>query len=380
MNEQPLLVHLLELRTRLVRAILGLMLVFLGLFHWSGDIYHLLAKPLLDALPNGGSMIATEVTATFFVPMKLTMLVAFLISLPNTLYQVWAFVAPGLYSHEKADPATGGGQRAAVLAGDGLCLFPGVPGGFPFLSMMTPSGVSMMTDIDKYLSFVMGMFIAFGVTFEVPIIVIVLVRMGVISIAQLREARPYVIVGAFVVAAVVTPPDVLSQTMLAVPLWLLYEVGIIMAVFMARPGACRERWNSGKMNRKLFHYGAAASLVALILLTLAWGAVAGPGTTGRLVSGAQGGHPAGSADGHSQGAPVYLPVVQHVHSGLLYRGHHAQLGQRPVANPGLVGSGNQRGVLWLRAGFCPYFQAQTGLNCHPEATKQNLPLAGFVFL
>ena len=237
MNEQPLLVHLLELRTRLVRAILGLMLVFLGLFHWSGDIYHLLAKPLLDALPNGGSMIATEVTATFFVPMKLTMLVAFLISLPNTLYQVWAFVAPGLYSHEKKLilPLVVASVLLFLL-GMAFAYFLVFPVAFHFFSMMTPSGVSMMTDIDKYLSFVMGMFIAFGVTFEVPIIVIVLVRMGVISIAQLREARPYVIVGAFVVAAVVTPPDVLSQTMLAVPLWLLYEVGIIMAVFMARPG------------------------------------------------------------------------------------------------------------------------------------------------
>ncbi|MBI3144801.1 MAG: twin-arginine translocase subunit TatC [Pseudogulbenkiania sp.] len=235
MNEQPLLAHLVELRTRLVRAAAGLLIVFLALFHWSGDIYHLLAKPLLDTLPSGSSMIATDVTAPFFVPVKVTMLVAFLISLPNTLYQIWAFVAPGLYAQEKRLilPLV---VSSVVLffIGMAFAYFLVFPVVFGFMSSVTPVGVSMMTDIDKYLSFVLGMFVAFGVTFEVPIVVILLTRMGIVTIEQLRAGRAYVIVGAFVVAAVVTPPDVLSQIMLALPLWLLYEFGILMAIFLGR--------------------------------------------------------------------------------------------------------------------------------------------------
>ncbi|MDN0074652.1 twin-arginine translocase subunit TatC [Crenobacter sp. SG2303] len=236
MNEQPLLAHLIELRTRLVRALLGLLIVFLGLFHWSGDIYHLLAKPLMDVLPAGSRMIATDVTAPFFVPLKVTMLVAFLISLPHTLYQVWAFVAPALYTHEKrlVLPLV---VASVVLffVGMSFAYFLVFPIVFHFMSSVTPSGVSMMTDIDKYLSFVLGMFIAFGVTFEVPVVVILLTKMGVVSVATLRQGRPYVIVASFVIAAIVTPPDVLSQTMLAVPLWLLYEAGIVMSVFLGKP-------------------------------------------------------------------------------------------------------------------------------------------------
>ena len=235
MNEQPLLAHLVELRTRLVRVAAGLLIVFLALFHWSGDIYHLLAKPLLDVLPSGSNMIATDVTAPFFVPVKVTMLVAFLISLPNTLYQIWAFVAPGLYAQEKRLilPLV---VSSVVLffIGMAFAYFLVFPVVFGFMSSVTPAGVSMMTDIDKYLSFVLGMFVAFGVTFEVPIVVILLTRMGIVTVEKLRAARSYVIVGAFVVAAVVTPPDVLSQIMLAVPLWLLYEFGIFMAIFFGR--------------------------------------------------------------------------------------------------------------------------------------------------
>ncbi|AXK39169.1 twin-arginine translocase subunit TatC [Crenobacter cavernae] len=236
MNEQPLLVHLIELRTRLVRAIVGLLIVFVALFHWSGDIYHLLAKPLLDALPAGTHMIATDVTAPFFVPVKVTMLVAFLVSLPNTLYQIWAFVAPGLYTHEKrlVLPLLLSSLILFVV-GMAFAYFLVFPVVFGFLSAVTPEGVAMATDIDKYLSFVLGMFVAFGVTFEVPVIVIVLNRMGVVSLEQLRAARSYVIVGAFVIAAIVTPPDVFSQVMLALPLWLLYEFGIIMSAFINRP-------------------------------------------------------------------------------------------------------------------------------------------------
>ncbi|MGC0153728.1 twin-arginine translocase subunit TatC [Chromobacterium vaccinii] len=247
MNEQPLLAHLIELRTRLVRALLGIALTFLCLFHWSSDIYHLLAKPLLDALPQGGSMIATEVTSTFFVPMKVTMLVAFLISLPNTLYQVWAFVAPGLYSHEKKliIPLLLS-SLLLFLAGMAFAYFLVFPVVFHFMSAVTPAGVSMMTDIDKYLSFVLGMFLAFGATFEVPVVVVLLTRMGVVSVAKLREGRPYVIVGAFVIAAIVTPPDVLSQTMLAVPLWLLYEAGVVVAALLERKARARQQAESAE--------------------------------------------------------------------------------------------------------------------------------------
>ncbi|KZE33311.1 Sec-independent protein translocase TatC [Crenobacter luteus] len=238
MNEQPLLVHLIELRTRLVRVVAGVLLVFAALFHWSGDIYHLLARPLLDVLPAGASMIATDVTAPFFVPIKVTLLVAFLVSLPNTLYQVWAFVAPGLYAHEKRLilPLLFS-SVVLFLAGMAFAYFLVFPVVFGFLSAVTPEGVAMATDIDKYLSFVLGMFVAFGVTFEVPVVVIVLNRMGVVSLEQLRRARSYVIVGAFVIAAIVTPPDVLSQIMLAVPLWLLYEFGIVMSAVINRPSA-----------------------------------------------------------------------------------------------------------------------------------------------
>jgi sec-independent protein translocase protein TatC len=238
MIEQSLLAHLIELRTRLVRALVGFFLVFLVLFHWSGAIYHLLARPLLQHLPAGSNMIAIEVTAPFFVPMKVTMLVALLISLPNTLYQIWAFVAPGLYSHEKRLilPLVVSSVLLFCL-GMAFAYFLVFPLVFTFMAAVTPSGVAMMTDIDKYLSFVLGMFVSFGAAFEVPIVVVLLVRIGVLSVAKLRTARPYVIVGAFVVAAIVTPPDVLSQTMLAVPLWLLYEIGIVAAVFMERSRA-----------------------------------------------------------------------------------------------------------------------------------------------
>jgi sec-independent protein translocase protein TatC len=235
MNEQPLLAHLIELRQRLVRALVGFFVVFLLLFHWSGSIYHLLARPLLQHLPAGSNMIAIEVTAPFFVPLKVTMLVALLISLPNTLYQIWAFIAPGLYSHEKrlVLPLV----VSSVLlfcTGMAFAYFLVFPLVFTFMAAVTPSGVAMMTDIDKYLSFVIGMFIAFGAAFEVPVVVVLLVRIGVLTVKKLRQGRPYVIVGAFVVAAIVTPPDVLSQTMLAVPLCLLYEIGIIAAMVIER--------------------------------------------------------------------------------------------------------------------------------------------------
>ncbi|GGY15366.1 twin-arginine translocase subunit TatC [Paludibacterium paludis] len=236
-EEQPLLAHLIELRQRLLRALIGFFLVFVALFHWSADIYHLLARPLLEHLPAGSKMIAIDVTAPFFVPVKVTMLVAFLLSLPHSLYQIWAFVAPGLYHHEKRliVPLVVS-SMILFLVGMSFAYFLVFPVVFGFMAGVTPTGVAMMTDIDKYLSFVMGMFIAFGMAFEVPVVVVLLARIGVVSLESLRKMRSYVIVGAFVVAAVVTPPDVLSQTLLAVPLWLLYEVGILAVVLMQRGG------------------------------------------------------------------------------------------------------------------------------------------------
>lgn len=228
--------HLIEMRDRLLRAVLAVVIIFVCLFPWAQDIYALLARPLLAALPKGGQMIATEITTPFFVPMKVTLMAAFLIALPWVFYQAWAFVAPGLYRHEKriGVPLV---VASVVLFVTGMAfayflVFPLV---FHFIVSVTPTGVAVMTDIGKYLDFVLTMFMAFGVTFEVPIAVVLLVKMGMVSVAKLREIRPYVIVGAFVVGAIFTPPDVISQFMLATPLWILYEIGIIVAAMVTKP-------------------------------------------------------------------------------------------------------------------------------------------------
>lgn len=225
---QPLMEHLLELRRRVVWAIIGFIVCFLAAVPFAQELYSFVAQPLMSVLPENTSMIATDVVAPFFVPIKVAMMVAFLASLPNTLYQLWAFVAPALYQNEKqlVLPLVLS-SLLLFVAGMAFCYFLVFPMVFKFFAGMTPLGVSMATDIDKYLSFILGMFIAFGLTFEIPVAVVLLHRMGVISQAQLLAARPYVIVGAFVIAAVVTPPDVLSQVLLAVPMILLYEVGIV---------------------------------------------------------------------------------------------------------------------------------------------------------
>jgi len=233
--QETFISHLVELRDRLIRAIVAIILVFFGLVNWARDIYSLLAAPMLAALPQGGHMIATDVAGAFFVPMKVTLMVSFLIALPYVLYQAWAFVAPGLYSHEKklVLPLV----VASVLLfflGMAFAYFVVFPIVFGFVNRFAPEGVAVMTDIDKYLSFVLSTFLAFGLTFEVPVIVVVLVRIGLVTVAKLREIRPYVIVGAFVVGAVFTPPDVLSQFLMAMPLWLLYEVGVLVASVVAR--------------------------------------------------------------------------------------------------------------------------------------------------
>ncbi len=233
-SSESLIAHLIELRSRLLNSAIFLLVVFVCLFPWSADLYGLLAQPLLSKLPQGGQMIATDVTTPFFVPLKVTMMAAFLIALPYILYQGWRFVAPGLYAHEKklVLPLIVA-STVLFFCGMAFAYFVVFPVVFGFIVASAPHGVAVMTDIDKYLSFVLGMFMAFGVTFQVPVIVVVLVRMGVVSVEKLREARPYVFVGAFVVGAIFTPPDVVSQIMLAIPLWLLYEAGILVSVWVS---------------------------------------------------------------------------------------------------------------------------------------------------
>jgi sec-independent protein translocase protein TatC len=234
--QDTFLSHLVELRSRLMHAIIAVLVVFIALFPWAKEIYALLAKPMLQALPSGSQMIATDVTGTFLVPLKVTLMASFLIALPYVLWQAWAFVAPGLYSNEKrlALPVIAS-SVVFFMFGMAFAYFFVFPVMFSFFAGYTPAGVTMMTDIEKYLSFVLTMFVAFGITFEVPVIVVVLVRMRVVPLEKLRAIRPYVIVGAFVVGAVFTPPDVISQLMLAVPLWLLYELGLLFARFVNVP-------------------------------------------------------------------------------------------------------------------------------------------------
>jgi sec-independent protein translocase protein TatC len=234
-DQESFISHLVELRQRLVRAVGVVLALFVALFLYpgSGTIYDYLALPLMNALPEGSKMIATGVITPFMVPVKVTALVGFMLALPYVLYQAWAFVAPGLYEHEKklALPLI---VASSVLffIGVAFCYFFVFGKVFAFIHDFAPKSITPAPDIEAYFSFVITMFLAFGVTFEIPIVVIVLVRMGIVSIDKLKEARPYVVVGAFVVAAVVTPPDVLSQFMLAVPMCILYEAGLFLARFV----------------------------------------------------------------------------------------------------------------------------------------------------
>jgi sec-independent protein translocase protein TatC len=223
------------LRTRLLNSVVAVLIVFVGLFPFASKLYTLLAKPLLSKLPKGGQMIATDVTTPFFVPLKVALMAAFLITLPYILYQVWRFVAPGLYEHEKrlVWPLIIA-STTLFFCGMAFAYFMVFPIVFGFITASAPMGVAVMTDIDKYLSFVLTMFVAFGLTFQVPVAVVLMVRMGFVTVAKLREIRPYMVVGSFVIGAIFTPPDVVSQSMLAVPLWLLYETGILVAVWVGR--------------------------------------------------------------------------------------------------------------------------------------------------
>jgi sec-independent protein translocase protein TatC len=232
-SEESFFSHLVELRDRIIKASIAVVVVFLGMVYWAPQIFHLLADPMLKVLPEGAHMIVTDVTGSFFVPIKVTFMAAFVIALPVVIYQIWAFVAPGLYQHEKklALPIVIS-TYVLFLVGMSFAYFLVFPTVFSFMvKYNAPLGAEMSTDIDNYLSFAMTTFLAFGFTFEVPVVVVVLVRFGIITLAKLKELRPYIVVGAFVVAAVVTPPDIMSQLLLAVPLCLLFELGLLLARF-----------------------------------------------------------------------------------------------------------------------------------------------------
>ncbi len=227
--------HLLEVRTRLLYSFGALLVIFIGFLPWAADLYSLLAHPLLAKLPNGGQMIAIGVITPFFVPIKVAFMAAFLVALPYIMYQAWSFIAPGLYAHEKRMtlPLVMA-STTLFYCGMAFAYFAVFPIMFDFIVGSAPQGVAVMTDISEYLSFVLSMFMAFGIAFQVPVVVVVLVKMNLVTIAKLRESRPYVIVGAFIAGAIFTPPDVISQFMLAIPMWLLYEAGIVVAVWMTK--------------------------------------------------------------------------------------------------------------------------------------------------
>lgn len=231
-ESQPLISHLVELRNRLLRAVICVLVVFAVLVYWANDIYSLLASPLTERLPQGATMIATNVATPFFTPIKLTIITAVFFSVPYILYQIWAFVAPALYKQEKR-------LVYPLLISSTLLFYIGVafayyvvfPLVFGFLTSTAPEGVTMATDISSYLDFVLTIFLAFGVCFEVPVAIILLCWSGVTTPQDLREKRPYIIVAAFVIGMLLTPPDIFSQTLLAVPMILLFEIGLLVARF-----------------------------------------------------------------------------------------------------------------------------------------------------
>ncbi len=227
-GSMPLVAHLTELRNRVLRCVAAVLLVFLCLFYFAQEIYALVSAPLRAYLPEGATMIATGVASPFFTPFKLTMVVSVFVTIPYILHQVWGFIAPGLYQREK---------RIAVpllvssiflyYAGMAFAYFVVFPIMFGFFASVTPQGVEMMTDIGQYLDFVLTLFFAFGVAFEIPVATFLLVWIGIVDVATLRKSRPYVIVGCFVVGMLLTPPDIFSQTLLAIPMWFLFEVGVL---------------------------------------------------------------------------------------------------------------------------------------------------------
>jgi sec-independent protein translocase protein TatC len=236
-GEDTFISHLDEVRDRLVKASIGIAIVCAALMAWPGPshIYDLIAAPMIASLPPGSTMIATGVISPFLVPMKVTLLLSFILALPWVFYQAWAFIAPGLYAHEKrlVMPLVIS-SSLLFIGGVAFCYFFVFGRVFHFISAFAPTSIAVTPDIENYLDFVMSMCLAFGASFEVPVVVVILVRMGIVPIEKLREVRSYVIVGAFVISAIVTPPDVVSQLALAIPMCLLYELGLMVAPMFAR--------------------------------------------------------------------------------------------------------------------------------------------------
>jgi sec-independent protein translocase protein TatC len=237
-QEMPLVAHLTELRTRLLRCVIAVLIIFAALFSFAQEIYALVAAPLRAYLPEGATMIATGVASPFLTPFKLTLIVALFLSIPVILHQIWGFIAPGLYTREKriAIPLL----VSSILlfyAGMAFAYFLVFPIIFGFFASVTPEGVAMMTDIGQYLDFVLTLFFAFGVAFEIPVATFLLIWVGIVDVQTLRNSRPYVIVGCFVVGMFLTPPDVFSQTLLAVPMWLLFEAGLFCGSMIKKPDA-----------------------------------------------------------------------------------------------------------------------------------------------
>lgn len=234
-DTQPLISHLVELRDRLLRALLAVLVVFLCLVYFANDIYTFVSAPLVEQLPEGATMIATDVASPFFTPIKLTLVVSVFIAVPIILYQVWAFVAPGLYKHEKR-------LVIPLLVSSSLLFYGGVgfaysvvfPLMFGFFTSISPVDVQIATDIASYLDFILALFMAFGIAFEIPVAIILLVWTGAVDPDDLRRKRPYILVGVFVVGMLLTPPDILSQTLLAVPMYCLFEVGLFFSHFYQR--------------------------------------------------------------------------------------------------------------------------------------------------
>jgi sec-independent protein translocase protein TatC len=231
-GEETFISHLIELRDRLVKASIGIAVLCAALMLYPGPaaIYDIIAQPMIASLPVGAKMIATGVISPFLVPMKVTLLLAFILALPWVFYQLWAFIAPGLYQHEKklVLPLVIS-SSLLFMAGVAFCYFFVFGRVFHFIGEFAPTSIAVTPDIENYLDFVMSMCLAFGATFEVPVVVVILVRMGIVSVAKLKEVRPYAWVGAFVIAAIVTPPDVVSQLALAIPMCILFELGLLMA-------------------------------------------------------------------------------------------------------------------------------------------------------
>ncbi len=244
-SQETFLSHLIELRERLVRSILAFAIASLPALYYSSELYDILAQPLIRSLPQGSKMIATGVITPFLIPMKIAFMAGFIVALPFILYQAWAFVAPGLYSHEKKFvlPLVVS-STVLFLLGMLFCYFIVFGRVFAFIAKFAPASISVAPDIEAYFNFVLGMFLAFGLAFEVPVVVVVLVMTGLVTVEQLREWRGYIVVAIFVVAAIVTPPDVVSQIALALPMCLLYEIGIVVAQSVGKRRAAADLGDS----------------------------------------------------------------------------------------------------------------------------------------